>query len=129
MRKLDKDFFQELGSGDLFRTELVNYVHVNSGGQVSVACAASLDYNNATVRAIAPDAYCLVAHIMVRTAGAYAVKMYRSQQPRHRVLKMIANLHARAAYAMRQAALASLYAGSRAKALESQKLKTRGEDR
>lgn len=103
-----KTFIEDCGGHDLFEAQLSGVVRVTKAGYFNTTCAQSLDYEDPDTNASAAARYRLAAMILIRASGNYLDMQGRKIT--HRDYSVAGHLYSRAAYAMRQASLAQLYA-------------------
>lgn len=112
MESRDERIIRENGGAELLDDPQFGAYCRMVAGKLTIATAGSHDYKNRGTRKTAAARYHLIAMILIRVAGNYLHNWEKTgHKLNHVAYNTATKLYTRAAFAMRQAANAALYAG------------------
>lgn len=112
MESRDERIIRENGGAELLDDpQFAAYCRMVAG-KLTIATAGSHDYKNRSTRRTAAAKYHLIAMILIRVAGNFLKNWQATgHSMNHTAYNTATKLYTRAAFAMRQATNAALYAG------------------
>ena len=113
MQSRDERVIRENGGAELLDDpQFAAYCRLVAG-KLTITTAGSHDYTNRSTRQTAAPRYHLIAMILIRTAGNFLERWQAAgHKLNHTAYNTATKLYTRAAFAMRQATNAALYAGN-----------------
>jgi len=107
----DERIIRENGGAELFDDPQFNLYCRLVGGKLAIREAGQLDFGNQYTRKVAAAKYHLIAMILIRTAGNFLESWVATgHKLNQNAYNVASHLYNRAAFAMRQAPMAELFA-------------------